>query len=103
MLSFISLAYDGHNLLKIHARDQYAYARTLLDVLFSKEEQKNCLLYKSAQSSKPPSTRTKFTSSSVSTSAYVNSTQGEPRRKRVKTKGNYVVSMRELSMVRRLG
>lgn len=41
---------NGIYLLKIEAKDSYAYGRNLLDVLFTKSEQKNGILL---QSKKP--------------------------------------------------
>ena len=47
---------DGINLLHIPSKDAYAYARTLLNMLFTKQEQKSVVL-KSSKSLKPPSPR----------------------------------------------
>lgn len=44
---------NGIYLLKIEAKDSYAYGRNLLDVLFTKSEQKNGILLQSKKSSKP--------------------------------------------------
>ena len=40
-------------MLEIQANDAYAYARRLLDFLFSKEEQKKSLVHSSLKSKKP--------------------------------------------------
>lgn len=42
------------NLLKIPAKDAYSYGRSLLDLLFSKEEQKGSVIFKTKKSEKPP-------------------------------------------------
>lgn len=44
---------DGINLLRIPSKDAYAYARTLLDTLFTKQEQKKSIVLKSKKSLKP--------------------------------------------------
>jgi hypothetical protein len=44
---------NGINLLRIPARDAYAYGLNLLDSLFSKEELFTSLLFKSKKSEKP--------------------------------------------------
>lgn len=44
---------NGINLLRIPARDAYAYALNLLDSLFTKEELSSSLLFKSKKSEKP--------------------------------------------------
>ena len=36
---FFDSQYSGHNLLKVQAKDEKAYGRALLDILFSKDEQ----------------------------------------------------------------
>ena len=36
---FFDSQYSGHNLLKVQAKDEKAYGKALLDVLFSKDEQ----------------------------------------------------------------
>ena len=41
------------NLLRIHSATPYGYALTLLDTLFTREEQHQCLLFKSKKSEKP--------------------------------------------------
>ncbi len=46
------LQHNGHNLLKVSARDQYVYARTLLYHPLHKRGAKSSLLYKSARSTK---------------------------------------------------
>ncbi len=45
---------DGVNLLRIPARDAYAYGRRLLDVLFTKSEQRASILLTSKKTNKPP-------------------------------------------------
>lgn len=45
---------DGVNLLRVPAKDAYAYGRTLLDLLFTKEEQKKSVVLKTKKSTKPP-------------------------------------------------
>lgn len=40
-------------MLAIQAKDAKSYARRLLDLLFSKQEQKSSLMQKSSKSSKP--------------------------------------------------
>lgn len=47
------MQYNGTNLLKVIADDPTAYVRHLLDIMFTKDEQKKSLLYKSEKSSKP--------------------------------------------------
>lgn len=42
------------NLLKIPAKDVYSYGRSLLDLLFTKEEQKSSVVFKTKKSEKPP-------------------------------------------------
>lgn len=42
------------DLLRIHSKDAYAYGRSLLDVLFPKEEQKISVVLKTKKSEKPP-------------------------------------------------
>ena len=44
---------NGINLLRVPARDAYAYALSLMDVLFTKEELSASLLFKSKKSEKP--------------------------------------------------
>ena len=44
---------NGVNLLRIHSTGPYAYALTLLDTLFTREEQHPCLLFKLSKSEKP--------------------------------------------------
>ena len=34
-----STQFNGHNLINVHAKDVGSYARALLDILFTKEEQ----------------------------------------------------------------
>jgi len=41
---------NGVNLLQLSAKDAYAYGRSLLDALFSKEELAKSLVYKSKKS-----------------------------------------------------
>lgn len=48
------LQVDGINLLRIPSRDAGAYGRALLDILFSKAEQRSHVLFKSSKSNKPP-------------------------------------------------
>ena len=45
---------DGINLLQMPARDTAAYGRSLLDVLFTKEEQGSCVILTTKKSIKPP-------------------------------------------------
>ena len=49
----LSMQVNGVNLLRIHSTGPYAYALTLLDTLFTREEQHPCLLFKSSKSEKP--------------------------------------------------
>ena len=42
------------NLLRIPAKDAYAYGRALLDHLFTKQEQKSSIVLKTKKSDKPP-------------------------------------------------
>ncbi len=49
----MTLQYNGIQLLSIQGKDAIAYGRAVLDVLFSKEEQKKSLLYASKKSNKP--------------------------------------------------
>ena len=44
---------DGVNLLRIPARDAYAYGLALMDKLFTREEMATSLLFKSKKSKKP--------------------------------------------------
>ena len=44
---------NGINVLRLPARDAYAFALQLLDVLFTKEELASSLLFKSKESEKP--------------------------------------------------
>ena len=46
------MQYNGKNMLQFQAKDAYAYARHLLDFMFSKTEQKNGLIQESGKSSK---------------------------------------------------
>ena len=48
----LSMQVNGVN-LRIHSNGPYAYALTLLDTLFTREEQHPCLLFKSSKSKKP--------------------------------------------------
>ena len=50
----MSFQVDGVNLLRIPAKDVNAYGRALLDLLFTKQEQKTSIVMKSKKSSKPP-------------------------------------------------
>ena len=45
---------DEINLLQMPARDMTAYGRSLLDVLFNKEEQGSSVILKTKKSIKPP-------------------------------------------------
>lgn len=45
--------YDRHNLLRVYGRDQYAYGRTLLEIMFTKQELAQRLLFKMKRSNKP--------------------------------------------------
>ena len=49
----LSMQVNGVNLLRIHSTGPYAYALTLLDTLFTREEQHPCLLFKLSNSEKP--------------------------------------------------
>ena len=44
---------NGINILRLSARDAYAFGLQLLDILFTKEELSGSLLFKSKKSSKP--------------------------------------------------
>ena len=44
---------NGVNILRLSARDVYAFGLQLLDILFTKEEQSRSLLFSSKKSSKP--------------------------------------------------
>ena len=44
---------NGINLLNLHASNEPAYGRTLLDALFSRNELKESLLFTSKKSDKP--------------------------------------------------
>ena len=44
---------NGVNLLRLHSEHPYGYALTLLDTLFTREEQFQCLMFKSKKSDKP--------------------------------------------------
>ena len=44
---------NGRNVMRVPARDAYAFALLLMDALFSREELSGCLLYKSDKSKKP--------------------------------------------------
>ena len=48
MFLFILMQWNDINLLNIHAKDAYAYSRALLDVLFTKKEQKESILFQTA-------------------------------------------------------
>ena len=48
------MQYDGVNLLHIPAKGPNAYGRSLLDVIFTKEEQGQSVVMKSSKSIKPP-------------------------------------------------
>ena len=57
MAFYIILLYkqvDGINLLQMPARDTTAYGRSLLDVLFNKEEQRSSVILKTKKNIKPP-------------------------------------------------
>ena len=47
------LKVNGINLLKVHATDEFAYGRLLLDTLFTRAELKDSLVFKSTKSEKP--------------------------------------------------
>ena len=53
------LQYNGINLLRVTAKEATAYGRSLLDLLFTKTEQKQSLLYSSKKSNKPALDREK--------------------------------------------
>ena len=53
MCSLLNQQRNGCNLLKLQARDVYAYGRALLDILFTKEEQKHSVVYESKKTTKP--------------------------------------------------
>ena len=44
-MAILPLQFNGHHLLNIPAMDAKSYARALLDVLFTKEEQSKGLVY----------------------------------------------------------
>ena len=44
---------NGINILRLSARDAYAFGQQLLDILFTKEELSGSLLFKSKKSTKP--------------------------------------------------
>lgn len=44
---------NGVNLLRLHSSTPYGYALTLVDTLFTREEQHQCLMFKSKKSEKP--------------------------------------------------
>ena len=44
---------NGVNILRLSAKDVYAYGLQLIDILFTKEEQSQSLLFASKRSSKP--------------------------------------------------
>ena len=46
------MQHNGRNMLRFQAKDAYAYARHLLDFMFSKTEQKNGLIQESGKSNK---------------------------------------------------
>ena len=50
----LSFKVDGINLLRVPAKDVNAYGRALLDLLFTKQEQKSSIVMKSKKNSKPP-------------------------------------------------
>ena len=53
-VSFKLPQFNGHNLLKVHAKDAGAYGRALLDILFTKEEQLGrCILRTPLNPDKP--------------------------------------------------
>ena len=47
------LQVNGVNLLRVHSTHPYGYALTLVDTLFTREEQSQCLMFKSKKSEKP--------------------------------------------------
>lgn len=55
--------------MKIPSRDVYAYALSVLDVLFTKKELEESLLFASAKSTKPPLENLEWISSSVGLSS----------------------------------
>ena len=44
---------NGVNLLRLHSTHPYGYALTLLDTLFTREEQNQCLMFNSKKSGRP--------------------------------------------------
>ena len=44
---------NGVNLLRVHSTHPYGYALTLVDTLFTREEQSQCLMFKSKKGEKP--------------------------------------------------
>lgn len=48
------LQINGVNLIQIPARDPYAYGRSVLEILFTKEELAKSVVLKSKKSGKPP-------------------------------------------------
>ena len=55
------IQYNGVNLLKVVAKDPIAYARNLLDLMFTKREQRQSLVLPSSKSTKPPLDQEKVT------------------------------------------
>ena len=55
------IQYNGVNLLKVVAKDPIAYARNLLDLMFTKREQRQSLVLPTSKSSKPPLDQEKVT------------------------------------------
>lgn len=47
------LQWNGINLLKIECKDAYAYGRSVLDILFTKSEQKGSVILATNKTSKP--------------------------------------------------
>ena len=52
-ISYCNMQVNGVNILRLSARDAYAYGLQLLDILFTKEEQSRSLLFSSKKSPKP--------------------------------------------------
>ena len=56
-ISYCNMQVNGVNILRLSAKDVYAYGLQLIDVLFTKEEQSRSLLFSSKKSPKPERTR----------------------------------------------
>ena len=54
LFRYFHIQVNGINLKQVPAKDAYAYARNILDVLFTKEELSKSVLLKTKKSEKPP-------------------------------------------------